>query len=838
MSFLVPKQVEIANLKLRVVYYIITFIALLLAVAKFVITEQWASERLVGPHVSAELWLNPTNLTRFADAWGEKSELWFCTDPARTDYQWDPSGRWMFTNHTCMPPCDLGGASASPCIHPLDSHRRESQSQLFLVTHIEERGVGAGQDSMFFVPLEGAHTLAMAYRFAVPEPTIWGGTADRSRRLSASTGSAGNFASDVLTVIQGADRLVSRVVEPGSPEIEFELRDLLALGGLSDFLDMPNPSVGANFLPGHQRPEDGAIGRLTGLNVDLNLQCLQRPDPTVSLEGHAGQDWTGKVCYLRVERSPMKNWASVEEAETHGAGGVKRTYHGIRVAVVPGGVFKFLDLEVLILQITSSIVFLMMPKSLMFFFIVNMLGHLSVIYRNAIIERFNVGKEVACITARILSTSVTFLELEEDSTTPTQSPRPPDRDPGEEPGNGIPTKEGFISRQTMGTQMKEVLRSRKSMLQGNEMKALIDFCFQSVQDIAKLSHKQSIRDDMQEIRLMKHGVSASPPGEARGGRVNIDSFSTCCASSPSMEFDSFVKLFDMSRRTGMFERWFTPTYFAELVASHREFFDDDGMEEPSPKSIEGGTVSDGLHSGKHHASLRAKKADIVRAASQVVVNRNVAQQVSDRVDSLEQLHEQKESELQGKFNTRLDALKRELQDRLLDLQANVERTNEALQSASRASPPPATEETSAAAEAAFVDVDGMKSSVAALARRLEAVEHIALLAAEATQLPQSAPQHAMEPRQDGGAAGVGGAGNAEARAAEPVDRSQVRVSLIAEPALPQGPAPVDTMASSAFSAGVQPSTRDGVDVSLNSGSSSRGWRSPCSFGGPLLPQPR
>lgn len=69
---------------------------------------------------------------------------------------------------------------------------------------------------------------------------------------------------------------------------------------------------------------------------------------------------------------------------------------------------------------------------------------------------------------------------------------------------------------------------------------------------------------------MRKRRSRSTAFERSDEKIDIDCFSMCCASSASMEFESFVTLFDSSRQRRLFERWLTPDYLMNLASLAEE----------------------------------------------------------------------------------------------------------------------------------------------------------------------------------------------------------------------------------------------------------------------------
>lgn len=441
--------------------------------------------------------------------------------------------------------------------------------------------------------------MGLRYGYSVPEPSFFSfgeqpkGSTPQAPNLQGS--SDGHVGEGILTVILGAEGDVVDVLEPRQP-IELGVRNLLAMTGDASALDSPNRAAGPNHREGARHPE-GGLGRITGLNVDLHVECHQHQ--LGPLPGRA-DPWPGPTCYVWAERSATLTWASSEAATVVLGDGtiLQRSDHGLRVRVVMEGHMDFLDANQLFLQLTATLVFLALPRTFMFYFINHALGHLSAIYKAVVVEHFDVQMEVARVTARLMSASVAFVELEDILTSKA----------GAEEG-----MRGCISRHRVEEQLREVLKYRSETLDDQEKRDLVKFCHRSVLEGSQHVVRPSIIGEIRELlrracprtlgRRLQRGHSRLSMQERRkragehSGDINIDDFSMCGAASDRLEFDSFVRLFDRDRGATILERAFLPPKLRPLALCG-------GV--PSSSGSAPSTPSRSPDNGEHSPSARSR----------------------------------------------------------------------------------------------------------------------------------------------------------------------------------------------------------------------------------------
>lgn len=558
LRLIVPKHVEFNNFRLQVLFNFLQITTFVLLCLRFFEAKLWVRSMDIGHSMNAELWVKPLDPDRIAEVWREQAAGPVCSSPELFDFLWGGEDGVAFLGHECLPPCSTAGAGAWPrCVQEVETHRREADDQVFFVTQYEERQIaadGRSESTFAFVPLENAHTLGLQYRYSVPFPW-WPGSFSAAQlqskmptdgRIAARSDGNGPEGERILTVLLDQKGDVHRVIEP-LPVLDIPLPELLELAGVRDAMHSPNTDLGPNWQVGALYPE-GGIGRITGINIDLHIECFQsQPDKL------PGRDtWHGPVCYAKAEQSSTKSWASWETVEAFGVEGAirQRLHHGVRARVIMEGHVDVFDANSLFIQLTASLVFLALPGQFMYFFINYTLGHLSTVYQGVLIELFDIQMECARLTARLMSNSVTFVELEDVS---------PDTD----------HPVGCISRRRVEEQLREVLRYRGATLDEEEIAGVVHFCHQAVMRSETLCRR--VKPLRQFLGAVKDGSAFRTAKSFAGasaldlqvhdidpGVITIDSFSMCCAASSQMEFESFVRLFDKDRGVTVLEKFFLP----------------------------------------------------------------------------------------------------------------------------------------------------------------------------------------------------------------------------------------------------------------------------------------
>lgn len=527
-----PKQVEIRNDRLQAVYFSLTVATAVCLVVKIFVRGEMYRQVPAGQHVQVTMWADGyRNLPLLQSVVDEHMASDLCRKPHLLDFQWDEAGKWMYEGYQCLPLCQAstrgndGGNASTPiarrtCADRRESYRRESRSQLTLVTEIEETVItdtGSKPTEFYLVPTTEALFVSFTFEFTIPS----GGTGGTL---------SGDSAVNVLTVVLDTQGGVFRVVPP-SPSIDLTVPELLQLSGRPLLLDSVNVEAGRNWLPQDSEAEmSGPHTRITGAEIVLLLDCYNRhPAPL----GPEWAWWEGPVCYVSAHVS-QTTWVQGESLDVLDAGQtLHQSYHGVRVRFDKGGMFWFPDPNNIYVAVLDAIVLLSIPKRLLLFFITMFLGSLSRVYKRALIEPFDIMAQLGGMSARVAGQSVQFVELEDQT--------------GDCRG---------ISRDRLSERLHETFALQDKKLNSTELEKFVDVCFGALVTRFALEEEKG------------HGVDSG--GDVDLGQVlNLETFSVACSCTDPIEIGSAMDLFDQDRPVSSVEWFFTPSQIKKTVTHHR-----------------------------------------------------------------------------------------------------------------------------------------------------------------------------------------------------------------------------------------------------------------------------
>lgn len=528
----------------------------------------WSTAVLVGGeymNVNLAVWGADSPGTAFAADY-EAARTALCSVPGR--YDWEDDSGQSFTNHVCPSLC-ASLTEIDSCLSPYEMYKPIYPDEVYVLSHkmIEDLQHPFNR-SVTNLLYPSAHLLgvSLTYSYSVPMyhiqqsvgvPAFW--DMHNFRRSSLE---------DLTTVIVDSQGQFVRQINPGG-KIELSMAELLSLTGESDFLD--NPQSTANS---HGLTSTPPKGRITGRQLALDIQCFNRESrPTID---GVEIEWNADMCRLQVVMSP-EPWEEFESVQRFGDSLRREKYHGLRIKYSKGGNIRLFDAEAFLTFLISVTVLMQIPRSVIRFFMTKFLGHTSIVYCNALNERFHLGEQVAGLASRMMGWGVAYLELE-------NSP------------------EG-ITKHRMKERLEQAVRNRGHTLDASEVSTMVDFCFKNVkyhqrnhedtnfcQDVRDLlsfnEDNRTVRRSLNQ-RVSRAFVGIEEDIGAIGGgpseHVSIDDFLCACSSSDKLSFDHCVKLFDKNRSIGFFEKYFMPSYMKRALFA-------EGLEDPMTQEQQDATA--------------------------------------------------------------------------------------------------------------------------------------------------------------------------------------------------------------------------------------------------------
>lgn len=146
--------------------------------------------------------------------------------------------------------------------------------------------------------------------------------------------------------------------------------------------------------------------RIIGLSIQINL--------FYTTDLGKDEDHEGPVCYVEVIALPLWNsFNAMDYTLLPTAIDDTRSFRyrygmGISVSVQARGSFKFFDYNALLLVITSSVVLLSVPGTIMGFIAMYAVGRLSKVYSALAVENFAIVDRFHCVCARLLGYKSSF----------------------------------------------------------------------------------------------------------------------------------------------------------------------------------------------------------------------------------------------------------------------------------------------------------------------------------------------------------------------------------------------------------------------------------------------
>jgi len=514
------KRVEIQNPRLTAAYYFLLAATVLAILSKLAYNREYAAQVQMGSYIRQTMWTVKPSRAKLEALWEEKQKEPLCANPERFDYWWDVEDQWKFENHSCLGLCPAGQARID-CISDMELDLLEGQAQVFILTQMQEtnlqptaESIDTGKTKNFFLPYTEAMGVGLTYSYDMPElrsKLMW------DNRISRSAASNEN----IFTVILDSNGKVWRELKP-STSVKLTIPEIFFLSGEPNILDEHQPSAGPNAKPGAQHV-DGPIARLTGLEVVIDIECRRL------LFWRSESDWDGPVCHMTVRRG-RQLWSSAEQYDTFAMnGGTRhRLYHGVRVRCRSHGVVEFIDFNSIFLNLVSIIVLMRIPKTIILVFACTFLGHVSKIYKDVIVEKFNLADEIGGITTRLMASGVSFVGLTDGA------------------GKGI-------SVHRVRERLRAALKHRRGTLDEDEVDHLVAFCFNSVKRHHSLTEGPLSKSFLFEVM----GRDEEPESEDLKA-INVDDYNVACCSSERICLEDIVVLFDRHRSIKYLERVFMP----------------------------------------------------------------------------------------------------------------------------------------------------------------------------------------------------------------------------------------------------------------------------------------
>jgi len=273
--------------------------------------------------------------------------------------------------------------------------------------------------------------------------------------------------------------------------------------------------------------DEGATVRLTGAALVVDLYTTDRGKCPVydvfrkvvrTNNVYVGRPVTCMTVFAE------RRWVSEESSEPLGLHGGMRIRHmsGVQVRFRKMGVFRYLDEQQVIQNLTVFFVWIQLPLVMTYWFCVMCLGTLSHIYSRVIHQELNLQEACRGLVARLLCHSAAYMDLADHS--------------------------DGISKHLIGDRMRDYLRDKEE-IDDDELGRFVEFAWTGLKS------------------------QGGHPG-VMPDYVSVQEFVEVCAQNEPLKFQALVRLFDQDRLRGVLENLFLDKSMREMnTAAEQDPFD-------------------------------------------------------------------------------------------------------------------------------------------------------------------------------------------------------------------------------------------------------------------------
>jgi len=411
-SITIEKSLSIKNQRLGLVFRILQIAAIFLVAVQIAVSRAWTTTTIPVSY-GLEMWSVPGT-----PAAADDMAVVHCSKPLSLEYVYNENTTYGPTSCKRLALSEAynkNGPNMFFPIHVEDTYVDAKKGKCAGVTcpgksvKVEQRTTCECQEKdTYFVQNPEANVLVINHGFSVDKVDMYGGKKkDHGRSVKESD------ENEILTIVTMNGKRDVRCEVGGRKEwplsaakqgIQGPLEDWMACGGMA--LDDSVPTS-KSFMKG----EVGAPrARILGLNMQISLIYTNNHD----------EEHEGAVCYIEVIALPLWNshnaiaWTQVPTMYNPDSSFRSRYQFGISVSLQASGSFKWFDLNALVLIITSSLVLLKLPGTIVQLLATNCVGRLSKIYSAVAVESFSIVDRFHGLAARLLGHKMSYEALTAD----------------------------------------------------------------------------------------------------------------------------------------------------------------------------------------------------------------------------------------------------------------------------------------------------------------------------------------------------------------------------------------------------------------------------------------
>jgi hypothetical protein len=511
-----PKSVIINNPWLAVLYWSLLAAFVMFAGFMFFGMQQYVDFQAVDGEVTVLPWKLQRSLASIEESIARDQSAQFCNDLDHHEYR---SSSIVYDHFNCATVCKKASRNVA-CMHPSEASILEGPAAVFVPTfytnEILSPSAGPVETGHYFVPGAEDSEIAFRHRLTVPTKTYkaasliqWIFTPFISPRHSAvSTEVSDDPMKRIKTVYLDKDGSIFKTFQPGEV-VSMTVDEILQTAIVDEFVDTVSKlslddhyvRVEEDIIADREYGRDsGPTARLTGTKFMVDLQYTDSGrcalDPS-SPPSHDFPEFEGYIACMTIKAA--RSWTTLERTSVVGEDGTQtnRRYHGLRVTFNQHGQFAFMDLIRIFEWISIFLIWSQIPTTVVYFFVITLLGNLSRVYTHIIHQNMNVIETVTGLAARLIAHSSSFLDMEED---------------------------GVMNRKNLLDRFLGIFRHSED-LDDEEVKKFVDFVYNG---------------------MVKEDKGQPAQGENQGG-VPLQAYCSACTDNEPLSISMLDDLFDTDR---------------------------------------------------------------------------------------------------------------------------------------------------------------------------------------------------------------------------------------------------------------------------------------------------
>jgi len=295
----------------------------------------------------------------------------------------------------------------------------------------------------------------------------------------------------------------------------------------------------------------------TGATVGASVNCFTddydlKKASSVDYDWNLGASGASPICLLHFYIiHPESKTMDTSDLDL----GVRREVNGLRLICRVGtSGHRFWSLNALVLFFTSVTVFLSLPPKVIRLITLNCLGHLSHVYRSALVQELSIQDEVCRAVMQLVMSMASF--------------------------SSIVDSDGELSRQRVQELVHAAVGDRSADTDEDELASLSEFAYSHVLKVTQKTRGQGVRLRRSRIEAFdfKNSLTLGDSATDNDDQASLSKDSYCITTGHEFfTVDAVLKLFDADRKRGPGEVLFTPAFLRKQICRSRKDLEDESQ---------------------------------------------------------------------------------------------------------------------------------------------------------------------------------------------------------------------------------------------------------------------